>query len=379
MNLPAFDQNRLGESPARENTLSLVDTARLPESGPDHAVVTAAHRLYEHLIGLWAPGVIEAAFDLGVFAALVDGRVTAPELADRLNVDQRGMRVLLDALSAYKMVIRSTSERVAHYEIPAELADCFLPDGLFSLAGKMRYDRMLAWDAWRNLAQAVRGDGSAGAGEQHHNQISAVEYESLVRGINFWAPPIVSILADSLRAFGWRPGQPTSMLDVGCGTGLYSQLLLKEFPELTCVGLDVARIVPIAQAQGERMEVAARFQPLARDFWVEDWDSGFDLILFANIFHLQTPESAQDLSLRASKALADGGVVAIVDQIVDDRTDADNTQDRFFRLFAASMLATGGGDSYPLSEYDDWLSGAGLRRIQLIDTPMHRILLAVRA
>ncbi|TYB71027.1 methyltransferase domain-containing protein [Nonomuraea sp. PA05] len=361
----------------RRDTLALVDRRLLPDVGAGHETVAAAHHVYEHLIALWAPGAIEAAFDLGVFAALADGPATAEALAGRLEVDQRGMRVLLDALSAYDLIDRGSSAGGVRYGLRAGLRECLLPDGLYSLAGKVRYDRMLAWTAWRNLAQAVRGDGSA---VPQHNQISTTEYESLVRGINFWAPPIVSILAGALRDRGWPAGPAApAMLDVGCGTGLYSQLLLQQFPELTGVGFDVERIVSIARAQSERMDVGDRFQPLAIDFWQRDWGTGFDLVLFANIFHLQTPDSARELSIRASKALAGGGVVAIIDQIVDDRADADSVQDRFFRLFAASMLATGGGDAYPLSDYDEWLSVAGLRRAALVDTPMHRILLATHA
>jgi SAM-dependent methyltransferase len=372
--LPEPEHSRSEQSP--RHALSLMDARLLTGDGADDGVVRAAHRLYEHLLGLWAPGVIEAAFDLGVFGVLADGPATADALAARLDADRRGMRVLLDALSAYDMIERVVTDGTVRYSVRPELLACFAPDGLFSLAGKIAYDRMLAWSAWRDLAKAVRGEGSTGSASEHQNQISEVEYESLIRGINFWAPPIVSILVEALRARGWSTGAGTSMLDVGCGTGLYSQLILREFSELSAVGLDVPRIVPIAAAQGEQMQVGTRFRPLARDFWEQDWDSGFGLILFANIFHLQTRESAQTLALRASKALRDDGLVAIIDQIVDHRGTADSTQDRFFRLFAASMLATGGGDAYLLSDYDEWLSAAGLRRVALLDTPMHRILLA---
>jgi SAM-dependent methyltransferase len=359
-----------------QESTGLVDMDLVSASGADHGVVRAAHRLYEHLIGIWAPGIIEAAFDLDVFTTLGDRPVTAAQLADELDADPRGMRVLLDALYAYEIIDRTVTDGAVGYTLPPDLRECLRPDGLYSLAGKMRYDRMRAWDAWRNLADEVRGTGGA---TQQHNQISDVQYESLARGINFWAPPIVSALAGALRELGWTPEQATKLLDVGCGTGLYSQLMLREFPAMSGLGLDVPRIVPIARSQSEQVGVQARFDAVVRDFWEQDWGSGFDLVLFANIFHLQTPDAAQDLSLKASKSLADGGVVAIIDQIIDDGNGPGTTQDRFFRLFAASMLATGGGDAYTLSEYDQWLNTAGLRRIRLIDTPMHRILLAVRA
>ena len=53
-----------------DNHTPLVDTELLPGRGTG---VNAAHRMYEHLIGIWATGVIEAAHDLGAFTALISG------------------------------------------------------------------------------------------------------------------------------------------------------------------------------------------------------------------------------------------------------------------------------------------------------------------
>jgi SAM-dependent methyltransferase len=364
-------------SPVHANLHPLVDTALLPGSS---AAVGAAHRVYEHLISLWAPGVIEAAHDLGVFQRLAAGPVTSAGLATHLGTDRRATRVLLDALAAYDIVGRGRgADGTVTYALPDDLRDCLLPDGLFSLTGKISYDRQLAWGAWRDLAGAVR-DGATGAdGSRSLNGISTAHYRNLVGGLNFWAPPIVEVLSRALLDRGWRPGEPTTMVDVGCGTGIYSHLLLDRFPGLRAVGLDVPDIVPIAVAQSERLDVASRFEARVLDFAAEDWGEGFDLVLLVNIFHLQTPESAQELLRRATKALADDGVVAIVDQVVaGDDAGRPSTQDRFAWLFAASMLATGGGDAYTVDIYDGWLGNVGLRRVALLDTPMHRVLLGGR-
>lgn len=360
-----------------DNHTPLVDTELLPGRGTG---VNAAHRMYEHLIGIWATGVIEAAHDLGAFTALIAAPATAGELSTRLGTDLRATRVLLDGLAAYDVVERSrAADGQAVYTLPPEMHDVFAPEGLYSLVGKIRHDRNVAWGAWRNLATNVRTGARNSEGSQQLNQISEEDYTSLVRGINFWAPPIAATLADALRQQGWTDGTGRTLLDVGCGTGIYSQLLLQEFNGLNARALDAERIVPIANAQAHRLGVADRFNPEIADFWSDDWGTGVDVALFVNIFHLQTPESARELLLRSAKALTEDGVIAIADHIVDEDSTDGNTQNRFFRLFAASMLATGGGDAFTVHDYDQWLADAGLRRVALLDTPMHRLLLVKHA
>lgn len=356
---------------ASANHTPLVDTKLLPEGGDGD--VRAAHRIYEHLVGIWAPGVVEAAQDLGAFAVLAEGPATAAQLAERLDTDLRATRVLLDGLHAYDILGRARGEDGQPlYSLPPEMHGVFAPGGLYSLAGKITHDRKVAWDAWRNLAANVR------SGAQEINRISEEDYTALVHGINFWAPPITQVLAKGLRAHGWTSGAGRRMIDVGCGTGIYSQLLLNEFPELLARGLDVERIVPIADGQAERLGVSDRFRTEICDFWNDDWGNDSSLALFVNIFHLQTPESAHELLLKTSKSLAEDGVIAIADHIVDEGEEG-STQNKFSRLFAASMLATGGGDAFTVQDYDKWLADAGLRRIALLDAPMHRVLLAGHA
>jgi SAM-dependent methyltransferase len=370
-----------GDTPAPEhNVRPLVDTALLPDWRGTGKVVHSAHRVYEHLISLWAPGVIEAAHDLGVFAELSTGDKTSDQLAAACDANQRSMRVLMDGLYAYDIVDRvPTDGGPAVYRMSEEMRECLLPDGLFSLVGKIEYDRQLAWHSWRNLADAVRHDNRDAGGELQLNQISEHNYESLVRGINFWAPPIVEALRGGFEALEWPTDRPASVLDIGCGTGLYSQLLLRQYEQWRATGLEAPNIASIATAQAERLGVADRFEVQVRDFWTDSWGLGHDLLVFVNIFHLQTPESARELLHKSKQALAEDGLICIADHLVTDEKDAKSTQDRFAMLFAASMLATGGGDAFLLEEYDQWLAATGLRRVAVLDTPMHRILLAGHA
>ena len=362
-----------------EGHVSLVDESLLVGVTDEDRAVRSAHRFYERLIGLWAPAVIEAAHELGVFAALAEEPANSGGLAWRLDCDARAMRVLLDALYAYDVVDRVHDTGGFRYLLSAEAQECLLPGTVFSLVGKFVHDINVAWPAWRNLAQVVRNGTREVSVAESPNGITQEDYESLVGGINFWAPPIVTTLSRNLRALGRSGDTTASVLDLGCGTGLYSQLLLREFPQWTATGFDVERITPLANAQALRLGVEERFATRTGDFWQGDWGTGYDLILFANIFHLQTPATAVWLMRHAANCLAPDGLVAVVDQIIDADREPNTPQDRFALLFAASMTNTGGGDAYSFQEYEDWFAAAGLQRVETLDTPMHRILLARRA
>lgn len=356
-----------------------MDYSFLSSTTAEHKTIRAAHQVYEHLIGLWATSVIETAHDLGIFERLAERPGTADELSKDLATNQRATRVLLNGLLAYGLVECSRTGSESRYSLPAEFRQALAVSGLVSLAGKMAHDKNIAWNAWRGLGDAVRNGTRDQSGVDRTNQISEGDYQDLAGGINFWAPPIVDVLSSALAESGWKKDRSVSVLDVGCGTGLYSQLLLQRFPSWTAEGIDAPRIIELATAQAQQLGVAERFSGTVRDFWQDGWGEVVDLILFANIFHLQTDDSVQKLMRSAADTLAPDGLICIADQVVVDEARPDTPQDRFAMLFAASMLATGGGDAYSLSTYDQWLSEAGLERVAVLDAPMHRLLIAGHA
>ncbi|WP_199789402.1 class I SAM-dependent methyltransferase [Sorangium cellulosum] len=357
-----------------------MDTTSLPPAAAADAASRRAHLLYEQLVSLWTPAVIEAAHDVGLFSALSRGPATSDELAAALSVHPRGARILLDALFACDLVECDEQPGCAPiYTLPEDVKACVEPLGLFSLAGKMLYDRRFAWDAWRNFATAVREGGVDQSSKQcRQNQISPEEYRFLTRGINFFAPPIIHALGEGLAKIGWSTRRAISVLDVGCGTGIYSQLLLQRHATWRAVGMDCETMAALARAQSAELGVEDRFSCRASDLWRLPWGGDFDLILLCNMFHLQSPDGAARLMKLAGEAVSTAGIVCVIDQIRDEHRHVDTAQNRFALMFAASMLATGGGDTYTLEQYDEWLRDAGLERLIVLPAPMHRILIARR-
>ena len=364
-----------------EPTAALIDYgAFIPTGAPEEDTVVAAHELYSTLIGLWAPAIIEAAFELGVYPLLRDEPVTSDHLAAELSLDPAAARILLDGLHACGVLQRGLSaDGVPRYRLQDRFAPLLLGTGEYHLLGKMAYDRTVAWPAWRRLAETIRSGGAAPGSPPAQNQNSEQDFVSLVSGINFWAPHAVESVRAALRTdLGWDLSRPTSVLDVGCGTGIYSQLLLRKEPAWTAVGFDTPKVADIATAQAARLGVGDRFDCQVVDFEADDWGPRRDLVLLVNVFHLLPPHLASGLAERAARAVRPGGCVCVVDHMhVDAKGEFDEPQDRFAALFAVSMLSTGGGDTHRVSDYEKWFTSAGLRPAALRSTPMHRLLLAV--
>lgn len=337
----------------------------------------SAHAIYAALVAQWQPAMLETASSLGLFGALRAGPLSVEEIAAATGTNTRAVKVLLDALVAYGWVTSIPDGENSRYSADPAVAASLSPDSIFSLTGKIGYNRGLSRSAWRTLDQSVR-DGVSAADGIGNNEITAHAYEDLVTGINFWAPPIVDKLIDWTTRTGWRREQSRKFLDVGCGSGVYSQLLLRHFSHAVAVGLDVESIGRLAVGQSVELGVDDRFRLRAANFWRDDWGTGHDAVLFANIFHLVNPAGALELLDKARDAVADDGFVFIVDNIAVGGTESDSPQDRFAALFAVSMLVTGGGSTYTLADYDQWLSTTGLERVALIDAPMHRIVVARR-
>src|ERR1700704_4719385 len=98
MDSDTLTHDRAGTVPA------LVDYGLLPADSAGQRSVRAAHQVYEALIQIWAPGGIEAAFDLNVFKSVADEPACADTLARRLSTDRQATRTLLEALCVYGLI-----------------------------------------------------------------------------------------------------------------------------------------------------------------------------------------------------------------------------------------------------------------------------------
>jgi len=287
-----------------------------------------------------------AASDLGIFAKLAEfGQADASQLAQSLQLNARGVRLLLDACTAIGLLEKEGDK----YRNSPEAAAFLVPGQQGDLSSALRYNRDV-YGAWGKLTELARTGAPVEKPELHLG-----EDEARTRAFVFsmhgktlaMAKPAMSLLDVRGRK---------RLLDVGGGPGTFSVLIAKANPEIRCTVLELPPIAAIAkeliaqQGQSERVEL------LPGDYHSTPFPEGNDVILFFGMMHQEPPETIRDLLARADAAMLPGGEVYVMDMM----TDSSHVNPPFSAMFAVNMALTKEhGWVFSDEELRGWMSETG--------------------
>jgi tRNA (cmo5U34)-methyltransferase len=107
---------------------------------------------------------------------------------------------------------------------------------------------------------------------------------------------------------------PIHVLDLGAGTGLFSQHVLQRYPNATFVLTDVAAKM-LQVAEQRFADQADRFEFVVEDYRNLQSIGDFDLVISSLSIHHLNDEKKRQLCQRVYTALREGGIFVNVDQI----------------------------------------------------------------
>lgn len=289
-----------------------------------------------------------AASDLGVFGKLNElESADASELARALQLNERGMRLLLNACTAIGL-LQKEGERFSN---SPEAAAFLVPGRPGDLSGALRYNRDV-YDAWGKLKNLAR-TGTPVEDPQIHlgdNRARTHDFAMSMHGKAIaMAKTVLSMLdlADRRR-----------LLDVGGGPGTFSMLIAKAHPEIRCTVLELPPIVSIGKELIAREAEAERVTLLPGDYRTTLFPGGNDVILLFGMLHQESVATIRDLLVRAYDALVPGGVVYVMDMM----TDQSHVNPPFSAMFAVNMALTKEhGWVFSDAELRQWMSEAGFQ------------------
>lgn len=281
---------------------------------------------------------------------------SAPEVARALKVNQRAMRMLLDALAALGLVVKKNGR---YYNAP--VAQAFLVKGKESYRGAIFHHLHHTWEAWSHLAEVIKKGGPPAAAPQESRKEDKIRTRDFILGMYSIARGVAPQVAKLLDL-----SKVKKMLDLGGGPGTYAIVLAQKNPQIKAVVFDLPPVIPIAGEIIRRHGMEKKVKTMAGDYHKNDYGKDYDLILMSHILHSNGEKPCRALIRRAYRALAPGGQIVIHEFAVDES----RTRPPMAAFFALHMLVnTERGGTYTPSEMAGWLKAAGCRRTRVKKVP----------
>ncbi len=303
--------------------------------------------------------ILMAALQLRVFSHIAAGNNSAATIARAAGASERGMRMLLDALTPLDLLGKTDGT----YTLPPASQRYLVHESPDYLGYMMENEAL--WDAWSDLTECVRtGRPSAAV---NRREIAEEFFPVLVRGLHITHREPARRLAQALESSD--SGRSLQVLDVACGSGVWGIAMAEANPHAHVTALDFPAVLELTRQFLHQHGVESQYDLLPGDLKEVDLgESRFDLALLGNIVHSEGERSSRSLFSRLHRALRPGGRVAILDMVPND----DRTGPFFPLMFALNMLVnTDEGDTYTLAEYSEWLREAGFARIGPVELGLH--------
>jgi precorrin-6B methylase 2 len=326
----------------------------------------SAEQLLELMRGFQIPCVLAAAADLDLFQLLAAAPLSARTAADRLTADVKAVTVLLDAMVAVGVLVK-TQDR---YSLAPAVAPFLLDDSPESVTAMLRHQANCLRH-WAQLPWIVQ----AGKSPEVGNSIRGpqADQQSFIQAMHVVSNTVAEPLIAEIH-----PGRFQCVLDIGGASGTWTAAWCQAEPGAQAMLFDLPAVIPLAQKRLDEIGISHRVVLIPGDYHCDPLPRGADLVWLSAIIHQNSPEQNRALYHRIATALEPGGRLLIRDIVMEPS----RTEPLTGALFAVNMLVqTEGGNCYTFSEIRDDLETAGFTQVTRIrqDEGMNSVVSARRA
>jgi C-methyltransferase len=316
--------------------------------------------------------LLRTAIELGIFDTIADGFSTVEEVAKRLDAHPRGVRILLNALAAVRLLETSDA---ATFRLPEAVSTFLVRNSPQYVGGMARvFASDFEWDALRGLSSAVRAGGTV---QEVHAETPEYSYwEDFASYAVTVAQPTADIAAEVMAP--WTAGRKNlDILDVACGHGVYGYTLTARNPQAQVWSLDWPNVLAVTEKHAERLGVRDRAHFITGDMFEVPLGGPYDVVFVTNVTHHFSAERVTELLKRLSTVVKPDGRIVLIGFTVGDEPPV---QDPAPHLFSVLMLVwTFEGESHSVATYNKALNAAGFTNATVHHTELpFRILVADR-
>ncbi len=302
---------------------------------------------YQQLLQLNAAShLLRIARQVGLLAELATGQKTAEQLIESLQLRPEVAHRMLAALRATG-AIEQYGDDFALAQVTRLLCE---------------YDADLGDAMWEQLAVALKSDVGADT-DRYRNSLAATQ----------WTHTRTAMEAAEMLNIG-EDRQSPRILDVGCGSAVWSCAMAFRDAASTVTAVDHAAALEAATSTANSIELGDRFRTIEGDpHDVELPAEAFDLAIIAQRLHSESIERGTELLRRVQASLADGGEVVVIDLFP---TSADPTAavklSEALEALKMELCTTAGAVRSP-QQTQQQIAAAGFRPAQFSYLPASQI------
>ena len=271
----------------------------------------------------WESAALNAAVQVGLFAALSEGAKDTASLIEILDVSEPHVESLLEALWAMDVV----GQEEGLWRVAPSLASALDPDSADSLLPVLAFNGDL-FGLWGQLPGTVRS-GRPPVPDNPHLGVDADRTRRFVRGMHSRGSLYAEALAGAIDLGGVQ-----RLLDVGGGPGTFAVALAHKNPQVSITIFDLPAVVEVAAELQESHPARQQVQFEAGSYHDDSLPGGHDALLYVGALHQETREGARALFARFFDTLPTGAPCWIVDLMLDPGRKGP----AFSALFGVNML-----------------------------------------
>jgi trans-aconitate methyltransferase len=224
----------------------------------------------------------------------------------------------------------------------------------------------LNWESWGKLTDVVRSGKSIYKNLYIERSEEFVEayVDSVHRSYNHEAEGVSKAI--TLK-------NVNKMMDLGCGSGMYSIEFMRRNPNMEVVLFDYPKVIPHTQRYLEQAKLNTNNYRLKSGIIKDDeYETGFDLIYASFLFEEFTIWENMDIMRKCFNSLNKGGRLIIHENFINN----DRTSPLHSVVYSLNLkLHTENGNTFSENDYWIMLKEAGFQKVDNLITEYGTILI----
>lgn len=288
--------------------------------------------------------IVRAAISTGIFQSMADGQKTIEEISQQANLDPKAVTLIVNAL------------------IPTGILEKYDTFIALSQAAKMLPENFLHDEYWQHLEHFIRTGESISSREDLPDDDSPYDIQQKQ---NEWMQTPAAMDAATALDFG-KSRRGMRVLELGCGSGIFSATLAHRDPDSTFVLADLPENLERAKTTVESIGVQKQFDfAESKNLEPPNDLGGFDLVIIAGQLH-RKPDAALPQWLKNLRRIMHfDGELVIVDLFPGQESGVKNLA--FFELQLS--LRTAQRHLHPPVELQETLKKGDFGKIQFAHLP----------